>query len=237
MYFCYLLSYSLFLAEPSVPPQTLQGVAINSTTISLSWEPPPPEQWNGILREYLIRVTEVEGGHTLQFSTPNTTFVVSSLHPFYTYLCSVSAVTVEPGPFSSEVPVTTHEAGLCCKLTCLSIVLSIFLIIPFDAAPYGPPRDFSITVLSPRSIFLSWSAPLFELQNGDITGYIIDIMVMQTGQSFQVSAEGTNITIGSINPYSSYVCHIAAQTSVGIGPFSNTVVIMTPEDGKTGVLI
>ena len=37
--------------------------------------------------------------------------MVSSLHPFYTYHCRVSAFTVEYGPYSESLQIATPEDG------------------------------------------------------------------------------------------------------------------------------
>ena len=36
---------------------------------------------------------------------------VTSLHPFYTYICHVSASTVEYGPYSESLLIVTPEDG------------------------------------------------------------------------------------------------------------------------------
>ena len=42
-------------------------------------------------------------------------------------------------------------------------------------------------------------------------------------------SSGMNVT--SLHPYYTYNCTVAAETSVGIGPFSSPVVIRLPESG------
>lgn len=42
---------------PSAPPQSVTVLTVgsyNSTSISVSWDPPPPDHQNGILQEYKV---------------------------------------------------------------------------------------------------------------------------------------------------------------------------------------
>jgi hypothetical protein len=52
------------------------------------------------------------GGTLLRLTTLSTTITVTGLHPYYTHRCNVSAVTVDEGPFSDLVDVTTLEDGI-----------------------------------------------------------------------------------------------------------------------------
>ena len=87
------------------------GQADTSTSLFLSWEPPHFEEQNGIIREYIVTVSEVESGETWSFNATNTMITISSLHPAYTYMCTVAAVTVGSGPTSEPVSVTTLDEG------------------------------------------------------------------------------------------------------------------------------
>ena len=73
------------------------------------WE--PPEDPNGNIREYRVNVTEVETGRMFQVTTNTTSITIDSLHPYYTYNCTVVAVTIGPGPFSTVITVRTAEDG------------------------------------------------------------------------------------------------------------------------------
>ena len=55
---------------------------------------------------------------------------------------------------------------------------------------------------------------------------------VETGEEFQLTSTTTFYTVTHLRPYTTYQCIIAASTSVGIGPFSTVVTIVTPEDGK-----
>ncbi len=88
-------------------------MSLNSTHIYLTWEPPPPSQVNGVIREYRVNVTEDVTGRVFQYTTtPNDRqLTVGSLHPYYIYHCSVVALTVQLGPYTSVFTIQTAEDG------------------------------------------------------------------------------------------------------------------------------
>ena len=100
-------------AAPSGPPQNVSGHSINSTAIMLSWSAPRFEDQNGAIRHYIINVTELETRTKFDAITTQTAITFSSLHPYYTYLCTVYAVTIGAGPGAVPVNVTTMEDSKC----------------------------------------------------------------------------------------------------------------------------
>lgn len=49
---------------PSAPPQAVTVSAVtlsNSSSISVSWQPPPAEMQNGIIQEYRVRALDDQG--------------------------------------------------------------------------------------------------------------------------------------------------------------------------------
>ena len=101
--------FSPFIA-PSAPPEGLRHTEISARAVVLQWNPPPSGQQNGHIRHYIISVTELDTG--LSFSITalmETGYSVGSLHPFYTYNISVSAVTVAAGPYTEPYTIRTLE--------------------------------------------------------------------------------------------------------------------------------
>ena len=100
-------------AVPSGTPTNVQGVATSSTSIRLTWEPPQPWDQNGVIQAYNITITEVLTGRMMYFKKSGMNFIliVNSLHPYYTYQCSISAETIGPGP-AAKVRVTTQQGGI-----------------------------------------------------------------------------------------------------------------------------
>ena len=98
---------------PGGPPENFTVDVISSTEILLMWQPPPREIHNGRVRLYTVMVFELQTNtnysHTVTSDDP--ALQVESLHPYYDYVCSVTAVTIGPGPYTSSRTVRTFEDG------------------------------------------------------------------------------------------------------------------------------
>ena len=120
--------YNLCPSVPSDVPLNLLVVPVNATSVRLSWDPPLPEHQNGPIEAYHIAITETDTDAQLQhISTENST-IIGPLHPFYTYKFSVAAVTVQVGPFTSQVTLQLPEAGTC-SFTYITVKLKWLLHI------------------------------------------------------------------------------------------------------------
>ena len=98
---------------PSSPPQTPHGNALSSTGITLFWDPPPTDEQNGIITRYVISITEVETDRSFSLFSATTSVNVTSLHPYYTYNCTIAAVTiVGEGPYTRTITIVTFQDGM-----------------------------------------------------------------------------------------------------------------------------
>ena len=91
------------------------STAMSSSVLTLQWSPPNSDNIHGIIQNYELRLVEQETANETLITTINTVVTVTNLHPYYTYQCSVSAVTVAIGP-SIEMIVQMPEDG---QLQCL----------------------------------------------------------------------------------------------------------------------
>ena len=115
----YILPYTLIIhgtylhfTVPSGPPQGLTATPANAWTLVLTCSPPAEEGRNGVITGYTGNVTVAITGSTWQFETAMTQFTVQSLHPHYSYNCSVASRTaIGLGPFTYNVTVEMPEAG------------------------------------------------------------------------------------------------------------------------------
>ena len=98
---------------PVAGPTNLTIVSVTATSIHLSWDHPPEDAHQGIIREYRINVTELETERTFREVTPaeNTEVVLESLHPYYTYRIVIVAFTVEEGSNYTTITIQTDEDG------------------------------------------------------------------------------------------------------------------------------
>jgi len=87
-----------------------------------------------------------------------------------------------------------------------------------------------VAELTAQSFNLIWQSPPFEATNGEIRQYILAIVEVETEHQFEVTANSTQITVGSLHPYYNYLCKVQAVT-VDSGPFSEIISIHLLEAG------
>ncbi len=75
------------------------------------WELPLPDQRNGQIRHFEIKLVENETQTISSVNVYDTMKEIVGLHPYYRYLVQIAAHTVDSGPLSSPITITTLEAG------------------------------------------------------------------------------------------------------------------------------
>ena len=119
-------------------------------------------------------------------------------------------------------------------ISIFTVVMNVlYTLVPKCTVPSGAPRNFTAFATSPFEAAFSWVPPPADEQNGIIANYVINITEDNTGEEFQVSTSNTSLTIDdNLQPYYTYICVIAAETSVGEGPFSSNISFTTHEYGR-----
>ena len=103
--------------------------------------------------------------------------------------------------------------------------------------PTAPPENLQLFSQNPRTLLITWQPPVDEHRNGIITGYVINITELETGTQLQLVTEQTSIIVESLHPFYTYGCIVAAETSVGVGPFTIEVVVKMPEAGRYHIFL
>ena len=100
--------------------------------------------------------------------------------------------------------------------------------------PTGAPESLSYFNVTSSTFTLTWNAPTFEEQNGDIIGYVVKV-----SRSDEQSRPST-ITVKTLSFIATYLSQdtryevsVAAMTQVGVGPFSAPTSIRTVKLGTT----
>ena len=98
------------ITAPSAPPTSFEIDVINATSIFLSWGPPPEEERNGIIRQYVVELKTAKFDNFTSVST-GTNVTATNLHPYTMYECTVAAETIVVGVSSSSISALTYESG------------------------------------------------------------------------------------------------------------------------------
>ena len=64
----------------------------------MQWTPPQPDLQNGVIQHYSVQLVDAQTNQVQQYTSTQHSITISNLHPYYTYTCTVTAVTVAPGP-------------------------------------------------------------------------------------------------------------------------------------------
>ena len=94
--------------------------------------------------------------------------------------------------------------------------------------PSAPPENVITTEVSTTSVHLNWIPPPTKHHNGVITGYVARVTMANTQESYNILTSNTReLLVDSLTPDSEYIFAVAAQTVIGIGPFSGTITQQT----------
>ena len=99
------------IVVPDSAPTSVQSTAVTSTSFDIDWNSLPTEDENGIVRHYIVNVTEVQTGNTFQIMSSDESASLTNLHPAYQYTLTAAAYTIGLGPYSTVLTVTTLEDG------------------------------------------------------------------------------------------------------------------------------
>ena len=86
--------------------------------------------------------------------------------------------------------------------------------------------------MTSTTIRLRWELPLPENQNGEIIGYSVETTALKMSGTSTQFVVGLDLELSGLKPFTTYYLVIAAQTAVGIGPYSRVLYVQTLEDGK-----
>ncbi|XP_072216110.1 receptor-type tyrosine-protein phosphatase delta isoform X10 [Excalfactoria chinensis] len=191
------------------PPGTPVVTESTATSITLTWDSGNPEPVSYYIIQHKPKNSEepykeIDGVATTRYS-------VAGLSPYSEYEFRVVAVNnIGRGPPSEPVSTRTSEQ-----------------------APSSAPRNVQARMLSSTTILVQWEEP--EEPNGQIQGYRVYYTMDPTqhvNSWLKHNVADSHITtIGNLVPQKTYSVKVLAFTSVGDGPLSSDIQVIT----QTGV--
>ncbi len=97
---------------PTGVPLLISAIALSPSDLLLQWKPPSLELQNGVIRRYVVNVTEVDSRSFQMLYSEDNNITLTSRHPFYQYSYSIAAETIGRGPYSSADVIQMPEAGI-----------------------------------------------------------------------------------------------------------------------------
>ena len=112
----------------------------------------------------------------------------------------------------------------------------------FPPVPASPPENVTVVVNSSTTIEVTWDIVPPLDQNGIITVYEVMYQPLETfngnicTQTIVVSGTEMSVFLIELQEFVNYTISVRAYTSVGAGPYSDEVTVLTLEDGKELIL-
>eukprot|EP00062_Callorhinchus_milii_P003236 gi/632940327/ref/XP_007885258.1/ PREDICTED: receptor-type tyrosine-protein phosphatase F isoform X7 [Callorhinchus milii] len=224
--FTQTISTKTMQSTPSAPPQDVQGTTFSSTSVRVSWHPPPANSQNGVITKYSVIYQAVDSEDNTKHVLDNieadaTSWLVEGLEKWTEYRVWVRAHTnVGPGPKSTPVNIRTDED-----------------------VPSAAPRKVELDPVNSTAIKVTWKAPVYNKQHGQIRGYQIiyvrlvkgeprgqptikDVMLAEAQWESKDTQDNEAIVVG-LMPETAYSVTIAAYTTKGDGARSKPKVVST----------
>ena len=123
------------VAAPDASPQNIHAVSINSTAVTVTWDPPPKDKHNGVLLYYVVYVSPINRKATTL--VPEQQRTITGLVAFTEYNVRVAAFTaIGSSPKSIAVKVVTKSSGKQKQLPFGYLVCVFFALLsrPFPAS-------------------------------------------------------------------------------------------------------
>ncbi|XP_057697022.1 protein tyrosine phosphatase receptor type Fa isoform X3 [Corythoichthys intestinalis] len=198
----------------SAPPQNIRLLSLSSTSIQVSWAPPPDATAvTGYSLAYLASPGEDrERREVLGIGAEARSFLLEGLEKWTEYSVWVRALThIGPGPESPPARVRTQED-----------------------VPEAPPRKVEAEPVNSTAVRVSWKPPLSIKQNGHVRGYQIVYSRMEKGEPHGqplimdvAHPDAQEAILTGLLPETSYSLTVAAYTTKGDGAHSKARLVTT----------
>ncbi|KAG7456890.1 hypothetical protein MATL_G00240710 [Megalops atlanticus] len=205
-------------ARPSAPPQDIKCTSSSSTSLLVSWRPPPVESQNGPLAGYVVRYQVAgaeDGSEPMEEPAVPPSLeqvLLQGLEKWTQYQITMAAFTTKgPGPDSQPLLCRTDED-----------------------VPGAPPRRVEVEVLNSTALRAMWRSVLPGKQHGQIRGYQVHYVRVENGESRGLPrikdvmlADAQEMIIGGLQPDTTYSITVAAYTTKGDGARSKPKLVVT----------
>ncbi|XP_037792633.1 Down syndrome cell adhesion molecule-like protein Dscam2 [Penaeus monodon] len=193
--------------KPGAAPGHVTCETVTSTSLVVTWSPPPPRQTNGIITSYRVSYSQLsshEDGRSGSVVSEGLRATLAGLRPWTNYSVSVAAST---------------RAG--------EGVASLPLVCTTDQDVPEAPARVKAVVSGPRAAVVSWAPP--SSPRGRITRYTVhwaSAGSRSAPHTRRVSPHFTHLTLHDLS-HTAHEVWVTASTRIGEGPRSS-VAMVTP---------
>ncbi|XP_077973840.1 receptor-type tyrosine-protein phosphatase delta-like isoform X3 [Styela clava] len=220
-----------------VPPQprNIEGESESPDRITLKWERPQVGQGPGgdtqpDITTYLLAYNCSAHGCETRMKKltipPKESFTLTNLKPNTVYDIKLAAQNIHGlGSFTQPLSIKTREDE-----------------------PSAPPLKVTGRAIDSQRIAVTWVPPAKENHNGALTGYIIyyypnpqqkgaishTLSEEPSQKAVRVNSDGSIAVINQLTPYTEYIIWMTVSNSVGEGPSSPKIRVVTHESTPSG---
>ncbi|CAM9757490.1 unnamed protein product [Lampetra planeri] len=208
-------------STPSAPPQNTACVALSSSSLLVSWEPPPAHSRHGPITGYTVAYRALPSQGTPWQPEDRRSVKLHGLTKWAPYEVTVRAHTVVgPGPPSMPIQARTLED-----------------------VPSGPPRRVELETVNSTTVRVTWRTPTAGRQHGQVRGYQVHYSRVEAGQpqgapavrdlmlsDKQLEMDDSadyELVVSGLRPESTYSFTVTAYTAKGDGARSKAKLIGT----------
>ncbi|XP_068676800.1 uncharacterized protein [Montipora foliosa] len=209
---------------PSKPPSGFMVTASSSTSVTASWQLPPEDSRNGIIRGFKLFINRKGSG-----DKPDVQFIDVSNASLYT-----KTVTGLQGSTEYELQVLAYTSAGDGPQSSVQVVKTK------RSVPSSAPSGFMVTASTSTSVTASWQLPPKDSRNGIIRGFKLFINRKGSGDKPEVqfidvsNASLYTKTVTGLQGSTEYELQVLAYTSAGDGPKSSVQSVKTKEVDVSG---
>ena len=200
-------------AVPSGAPIDLTFNSVLTTSLSLSWNPPPIREQNSDTIAYRVQYYGNSFDNSVRnVTTSNTNVLLTGLEEGEVYtvmVCSYNSL----GDGPCEVIEQSTQEDL----------------------PIGYPQSVNAVALHDTGISVFWNPLVEDEANGAILRYEVSVNGTQhDSQMHFYSTVETILSVNNLEEYERYLVQVRAVNSIGAGPYSSVVEVRTHQDVPAG---
>ncbi|CAO1323968.1 unnamed protein product [Diamesa serratosioi] len=169
---------------------------------------------------------------------------------FYIYARDVDDDTAESGESTYKMLTVLNAGASSCNINGLEKYTTYeFFIVPFYKAVEGKPSNSRIAstledvpseapfnmealLLNSSSVYVKWSAPRLEAQNGVLLNYLVIVRgvniyenISKVLTNITINAATSSLMLANLTEGVTYTVSVAAANNAGLGPFSKPAVL------------
>ncbi|XP_048584867.1 protein sidekick-1 [Nematostella vectensis] len=195
---------------PDASPAITGITDVTATTALMRWSPLPAILLNGLLRSYIITITNNATGSSVSVTAPGhvNEFMLRGLMSSTTYDVTLRAITIAAGP-AAGILVNTSEMS----------------------EPVTTTSNVTASNISPNSSTITWQHSPAEETSGELKGYRVRVYdsLRDSNSTYLMCMGNRSAQLADLDPYTRYEVYVSVFNALWTGRESPTGKFITSE--------